>query len=369
MSNEKTNSKSGAGVAFAVLCLCYMIPNYAQYQISPLGAQIIEQYNLELSQLSSLFSAPMIPAIFLSLAGGLLLDRFGIKSVIGIGLAVTAAGCMMRIFSVSYPPLFLGTMMTGLSACFINAGGGKIVGSLYKAKEIPGKMGLLMAASTAAMTIANFTSSYFPSLLSVFIASSIFACIGLILWILFIKNPNRGAKDRKATEPSISICLKVAVKNRNVRMIAFALFFIMAGNVVIGSFLPTALGERDISTTTSGYIAAAYTIGNFLGCLVAPICISKLKSQKKVLILFGILASVGISFAWMIPQTALLAAGMMLTGMFLGGMIPTLMALPVQFPEIGPVYAGTTGGFIGTIQLLGAVLLPSYLSACIHDID
>ncbi len=363
MNNEIKNNKSATGLAFAVLCLCYMIPNYAQYQISPWGAQIIEQYNLELSQLSSLFSAPMIPAIFLSLAGGLLLDRFGIKSVIGIGLVVTAAGCIMRIFSTSYFPLFLGTMMTGLSACFINAGGGKIVGSLYEAKEVPGKMGVLMAVSTAAMTIANFTSPYFGSLLNTFLASSLFACVGLILWILFIKSPNRETKDIGVSEPSMSTCLNVAIKNRNVWIIAFALFFIMAGNVVIGSFLPTALGARDISTTVSGYIAAAYTIGNFLGCLTAPICISKLKSQKKVLVLFGIFASIGIAFAWMIPQTALLAAGMLLTGNFLGGMIPTLMALPVQFPEIGPVYAGTTGGFIGTIQLLGAVLLPSYLLA------
>lgn len=361
--NGKKDMRSAASLAFAVLCFCYMIPNYAQYQVSPLGPLVMEQYGLQLSQLSSLFSAPMIPAIFLSLAGGLLLDRFGTKKVIGVGLAVTAAGCAMRIFSASYLPLFVGTMFTGLSACFINAGSGKIVGSLYDAKEVPGKMGMLMAASTAAMTIANFTSAYFTSLSSAFFASTMFACIGLILWFVFAKDPRQNTNEPSSFEPSVRACLQVAMKNRDVWLIAFAMFFIMAANVVIGSFLPTALGARGMSTASGGYVAACYTVGNLLGCLVAPICITKLKSQKKVLVLFSVLAAAGVAFAWTIQQFVLLAAGMLLTGIFLGGTIPTLLAIPVQIPEIGAAYAGTAGGVIGTVQLVGAVLLPSYVMA------
>ena len=45
----------------------------------------------------------------------------------------------------------------------------------------------------------------------------------------------------------------------------------------------------------------------------------------------------------------------------MGGIIPTLLALPVQFAAIGPKYAGTAGGVVGTIQLLGAVVVPNYI--------
>ncbi|MFR8547144.1 MAG: CynX/NimT family MFS transporter [Lachnospiraceae bacterium] len=361
MNIKIRKSKATVGLAFIVLCFCYMIPNYAQYQVSPLGSRIVEEYGLQLSQLSLLFSAPMIPAIFLSLLSGLLLDRFGTKSVIGVGLTVTAIGCVIRAFSDSYMLLFVGTMLTGFSACFINAGSGKIVGNLYNHKEVPGKMGILMAASTAAMTIANFTSAYFSSLRNAFIASSIIAFIGLILWFLFQKDTKQENGTSKSSGIEIKDCLKITVKNVDVWLIAFALFFIMAANMIIGSFLPTALGTRSISITISGYIAACYTVGNFLGCLIAPICIAKLRSQKRVLLIFSVVAAIGVAFAWMIPQTVFLAAGMLLTGIFLGGLIPTLLALPVQIPEIGPVYAGTAGGMIGTIQLLGAVLMPSYI--------
>ena len=158
-------------------------------------------------------------------------------------------------------------------------------------------------------------------------------------------------------------CLKVAMKSGSVWIVAFALFFIMAANVVIGSFLPTALSTRGVSETTAGTIAAFYTVGNLLGCFAAPAAIKALNSQKKVLLLFAILAAAGVAFAWQIPSIALLAIAMLLTGTFLGGLIPALMGLPVQFAAIGPVYAGTAGGVIGTVQLLGAVLVPSYVLA------
>jgi NNP family nitrate/nitrite transporter-like MFS transporter len=37
------------------------------------------------------------------------------------------------------------------------------------------------------------------------------------------------------------------------------------------------------------------------------------------------------------------------------------MAIPIQRKEIGPVYAGTAGGRMATVQLLGAVVFPTYV--------
>ena len=38
-----------------------------------------------------------------------------------------------------------------------------------------------------------------------------------------------------------------------------------------------------------------------------------------------------------------------------------MMSLPVMFPEIGPKYAGTAGGLAVTLELLGAVIIPTYI--------
>lgn len=73
------------------------------------------------------------------------------------------------------------------------------------------------------------------------------------------------------------------------------------------------------------------------------------------------MSAIGVAFAWQMPGILLIALMLFFTGTFLGGTIPTLMGLPVQLESIGPVYAGTAGGVIGTIQIFGAVLIPSYV--------
>ena len=327
--------KIPVGILFVVLCFCYMIPNYVQYQLSPLGSQLMEYYGLDLGNLSSLFSAPMIPAIFLSLAGGILIDRLGPKNVIGIGLVLTAAGCVARIFCNQYGQLFVCMMLTGVTACFITAGAGKIISSIYQTENIAAKMGILMAFSTGAMTIANLTTAYFSSVRTAFMLGAAIACIGAVLWIGLMKNLESEHDASEEKKESMAECLS--------------------------SFLPTALAGRGVAAGTAGTMAACYTMGNLLGCFAAPATIKILKSQKKTLILFAVLAAAGIAFAWKIPGVVMLGVCLCLTGTFLGGMIPTLMGIPVQLPKIDAVYAGTAGGIIATIQIVGAVMLPSYV--------
>ena len=55
-------------ICLLVFALAYAAPNYAQYQISPLGPQIIQRFGLSDTQFQSFFTAPMLPAIFLPIA-------------------------------------------------------------------------------------------------------------------------------------------------------------------------------------------------------------------------------------------------------------------------------------------------------------
>ena len=52
---------------------------------------------------------------------------------------------------------------------------------------------------------------------------------------------------------------------------------------------------------------------------------------------------------------------MFASGFCMGGMGPVLSSMPLQMPDIGPVYAGTAGGVIATLQLLGPVVVVPYV--------
>ena len=156
--------------------------------------------------------------------------------------------------------------------------------------------------------------------------------------------------------------LKVVIRNRYIWIISFCLFFIIAANIVVSSFTPTILISRGIDAVFAGYYAAAYMVGCFLSCYIAPLIAGRLKSVKLTVIILNVISFAGISFsAVYVPEGIALGAAILLTGICLGGSIPLLMSLPVELEGIGPRFAGTAGGFIATIQLVGAIVVPSYV--------
>lgn len=359
-----------AGVALAVACLANFIPNYAQYQASSFGSIIMGRFGIDLSQFSLLFSSPMIPAIFLSLAAGLLIDRFGPKQVVGTGMVITAVGCLIRVSASSFEMLLLGTTLTGFAACFINSGAAKVLAGYYGPERVSSKMGILMAASTLAMTIALATSAAFGDIAPAFTVSASIAAIGAVLWFVVMKNPEAQEPIDIQQGPSMMECLKAVFSSRSMWMIALALAFILGGNVVMGSFAPTVLVEKGMGAEVAGIITSLYALGNLAGCFTAPALAGMIGGKRKpVLLFYAVLAAVGVAFAWKPENGILIATCMFLAGNFVGGLIPMCFSLPVQFEEVGPIYAGTAGGMLTTIQVLGAILLPSYVFAGISGDD
>lgn len=365
-SAKKSSVAPGAGLALLISCLAYFVPNYAQYQASPFGGLIMERFGIEPGQFSLLFTSPMIPAIFLSLVAGLLIDKIGPKQIVGAGLAITTLGCVLRVFAGSFEMLLFATALTGFTACFVSAGAAKILAGYFGPEGVGPKMGILMAASTLAMTVALATSAAFGDITPAFVVSAVLSAVALVLWLLFLKNPEGSADSERAIGPSFWEYLAVVLRSKNTWFVALALAFVLGGNVVMGSFAPTALAEKGIDANTAGIITSLYTLGNLAGCFTAPTLVRLLGGkQKPVLLLYAVLAAVGVAFAWRPSSGVLIVICMFLAGNFVGGIIPMCFSLPVQFEEIGPVYAGTAGGVLTTVQVLGAILLPSYVFAAI----
>ncbi|MDR1901954.1 MAG: MFS transporter [Treponema sp.] len=359
--SEKTNGYRW--VVLIIACFALFSPSYAQYQLPPLAPQIIADLGLTPSQFTGIFSAPMIPAIFLSLVAGLLADKFGIKLTIGIGLVISAVGAFLRIGSGTYQFLFFSMLVTGFGTAFLNTNGPKIIGSWFPPDKVGGMMGIFLAASTLAMTAGMGTTAMLPGLRTAYIIAAVLTILGAVLWLLLMKKPpeTETAQGAAQTIP-ISACLKVVLKSRTVWFVGICLMGIMASVVIISSFLPTILGGRGIDPVAAGIYGSAVTIGNLLGCIFAPVLAGRLGLNKPFLYLFTIISVVGAAFGWQAPQGALLAICLCITGIAMGGLMPLLMSIPVQLPEIGPLYAGTAGGVACTLQLIGAVVIPTYIA-------
>jgi len=366
LSISQTKAHSSAAVSLAVACMGLFVPNYVQYQISPLGPQVIELYGISTDQLAQLFSAPMIPAIFLSLFAGVLIDRIGAKRTVSIGLALTAAGCVVRVAATTYSMLFAGMMLTGVSACFLMAGASKILAGFYGPDGVGAKMGVLMSSSMLGTMLATATTAMFPSLRIAFSVGAIVAIAPTVVWIAFRGEP-QAETNCSLSSPKLSECLGIVLKSPGVWATGLGLAFVMGANVVISSYTPTVLGMRGFDAESAGIVTSFFMLGNLAGCYIAPALIALIGRQKPIVVVFALLTGIGIAFAWQLPSSAALSLAFFITGMSMMGVVPTLMSAPVQLPEIGPIYAGTAGGFVTMVQVLGAVVIPSYAIVPIAD--
>jgi NNP family nitrate/nitrite transporter-like MFS transporter len=329
-------------------------------------------YDLDAAQFSMLFSAAMIPGILLSLVAGLLCDRFGAKRVVGIAGILSVAALIARIFAPDFATLFACMAIAGVLATFLNTNIAKIMGSWFPPEKVGLAVGIGLSGATLSMAVGLGTSALFPSLQAIFVFTAVVAVVALIAWWLFFKDGPRITQaisstetdGTPATQPSLSECLKVVLKSRNVWLIGIALGMDMAATMCILTFLPQVLqSTRGFDPTAAGALSSVVTFGNLAGSIFAPMINTRVGRFKPVTIVFAILAAAGTAFAWQLPDGPLMLVCFFLTGFTLGGLLALLVSAIVLLPEIGPVYAGTAGGVGATLQLFGAVVIPSYILA------
>lgn len=358
MSKKTSNYR---WVILAVISFAIFVPNYAQYQLSPIAGDVMTSYKLTAGEFTSVYTAPMTLAIIFSLLSGVISDKMGVRQVLIAGFIVSAAGLCWRVYTNSYMPLYLSMILAGCGAAFLNANSGKIIGSWFPAEKVGTMMGIYLAFSTLAMAVGIGTTAMLPGIHTVFVITAVLGVAAAIVCILFMKNTPSEKPQQDVPGVSVTESLKVVVRNRSIWIMAFCLVGIMVNTVLLTSFLPTALTAEGTDSVTAGLFSSIMTIGSLCGAIFMPVLAGTLGSNKPLMIGACVVGCIGSCFSWLAPVGPVLGICLFITGFCISGLMPLLMSLPVQLPGIGPKYAGTAGGFTSTLQLLGAVVLPTYV--------
>lgn len=362
----KKNQKLGL-LVLSVACIANFAPNYAQYQLSPLASDLMTAFNISTAQYSSIFTAVLIPAIILSIIAGILADRFGLKRVIGIGLCITAFGTCQKVFANEYLVLIFCMFLTGTGATLLNANGAKLIGSYFSKEKSVTMMSVFLGSATLAMAIGMGTTNLlFGSLKSAFVFSAVLSLLGMVLWLAFVREPQKDrTTDIKIEEnnPGILEGLKIVLRNKYIWLTGICLIGAVGSATAMNALLPTALVQRGVEEVEAGFIASFMPIGNLIGCLVIPLIAYRFGKNKPVLIFCAVIGALGAAFAWMAPEGLLLVLALFLTGATLSGIVPLVMPIPIQMKEIGVTYGGTAGGVVSTIEMVGVVIVPAYIIA------
>jgi len=362
--NDRSDAKRRRIICLLVFALAYAAPNYAQYQFSPLGPQIIQRFGLSDVQFQSIFTAPMLPAIFLGFISGMLVDRLGYKPVLAVAMILTAIGAWTRYLASSYGLMYFAMVMMGFSAAFISANGAKILSNFFKPEKISVMMGLVLTITTTGMVLSMATTTSL-GISRAFLLAAILASAVLALWLVVMPNIRPAKKEGEGEQLPLGKAVVKILKNRYVWTAAGVIFFVNGCMTGMGSSIPTALvADRGFTEGAAGVAGAFLMVGNLLGSLLTPTISLKTGKFRLVLILCGLVAGLGCCFAWRLPGIWLYV-GLVVTGYTFGSGMAQILSLSVRLPGVGPALAGTAGGLISTLDLLGAVLLPAYVASTI----
>ncbi len=363
-------SKSGmVSLIAAVIFIALFIVNYANYQLAAVPGTIMQTYNIGNMEFSSLMTGPMLPCIFLSIIAGVLVDRFGIPKIVGICLIISCIGMVMRVFAADYTTMLLAMALMGFSGMVLNSNLAKIASSMYPMEKVSGFVGIMMAASTAAMAVAYGTTWAFPNLEIMFWVPAIINIVVAVFWILFAKDKvfsqNSAPAEASGTAPeqaSVKDSLLTCLKSKNIWITGISLMFMLGGAMVIANFhVAAATTMLGYSEAVAGSFNTVLMIGSALGSIAMPIIVTKYPSKAPIIVLIlGIIAAAS-SVGMVMSNTMVIYVSGFLNGALRSGIIAVMMMIPVMFPEIGPKYAGTAGGVVVTLELIGAVIIPTYV--------
>ena len=347
-------------VILTIVSLLCLIANYIQFQVSALATEIMPQLHITTAEFSSLLMAPMLVAVVLSIPAGSLGDKFGSKKVITVGCVLSVVGAFGRFIAANFWMMMIMLLLCGIFISLLNANLIKVLGTWFK-QDTDSAMGVFYAASCLGITLAQITSSWFPSVNSAYMFSSVSLLILTICWIMLVRDTPKG-ESLPPAEPTAKY-LKVAIKSKNTWIVSICAGLGIASTTAYAGFLPQALTlGQGITNKTAGVMSAVVTVGSFFGSLIGPAWCNKLGRYKMFLTVTTLIGAIVMYFTWYTPAGFFLWAMLVINGFFTAISGPIVQAMPIQFPEIGEKYAGSAGGIVGTVSMLISYIIPILVS-------
>jgi NNP family nitrate/nitrite transporter-like MFS transporter len=347
-------------VIVIISTLAGFIGSYAQFQLPPLAYKLMPALHLSPSQFSALMSGPMTGSLFICLLGGTLADRFGVKNVVTVGLILGVIGCTFRYAVTSFWPFLSLTILAGLASGLLATNLSKLFGAWFPPDQMGTVMGIYMAGTMLAGFVGTATTALFPSETSAFIFSGAACFVILIFWLIFAKNKPEGAPDL----PSLPVAryLGRAARSRDIWLAGICAFFVMGAVMTFTSFIPAVLKDlRNISPGKAGIYGSMCTFGGAFGAFFGPVICKRIGVMKPYLFVVGLLGAAATFWSWQLPVGPGIVISLILAGFLQSAILPLLFSFPMLLPEIGPEYAGSAGGIITTLQVLGAVVVPTFV--------
>jgi MFS family permease len=325
--------------------------------------EISEDMRLSLVEVGTIWGIGNLAGFFISLPGGLIGDRFGVKPIIVASCILAGITGASRGLSGDFLTLAITVFLNGLTRAIVPVVMTKMIGMWFKSRNLGmangiGAMGMGLGLMLGPMISATTLSPLLGGWRHVLMLYGAISVVMGIFWLVFGKETPRAAQS--GSTPNVipmRQALSRLVRVKSLWIMGLMLMFRSGGTSGMIGYLPLYLRDRGWAPESADNALAIFFAASALCVIPLSSLSDKFGSRRAVLFTALILSTVCLgmlSFADGIIVWVL----MIMAGMFFDGFMAIFSAMLLETEGVGLNYYGTALGLVFTISQVGSVISP-----------
>ncbi len=351
--------KSHRWIILAVVWLAYAAFGLNMRSLPPVLTPILHDLKMSYGEMGFVLGSWQLVYIPVAVMAGIAMDRWRIRKTLFAGILIIALGEGMRYFATGFTTLLPMVALFGVGGPLISIGAPKAISTWFRGTDRATAVGIyttapwigglfaIAATNSLIMPLTGYSwrlTFVFYSLLTLGVAS--------IWWLL--------ARDVRQAGDVVEINIRKVfarlIGAPNVRIVLFAGLLTMFVEHGFSHWLPKILENGGFSPEEAGFMASIPLITAIPAVLFLPRLVPR-HFRGRFLALLAFLTSAGLmaslsTYSWM------LQAGLIVYGAAAPTLLPMLMLMLMDDPQVGPEHMGLAGGIFFAIAEFGGFTGP-----------
>jgi cyanate permease len=346
-------------VMLSLLWLLYAAFGLTYRAIAPLVTPIVEDLHLSYTQMGFILGSWQLTYILVSIIAGTIVDRWGVRKTLLAGTVVIGLSAALRYFPEGFEGMLGAVCLFGVGGSVISIGGPKAISIWFEGRDRGTAIGIFLTGAWVGsiLTLALTNSLVMPLIGNrwrvAFLLFGLFTFLVALLWWLF-------ARDAESTaSPSDLNAVKVFGRLFKVRQVQIVMALGLLTFATLHGFtnwLPKMLEANALSPAMAGFAASLPLLVGIPSILVVPRLVSPEGRGR-----FLCFSALGILLALVLAVTtsgSLQLAALLLFGIIISPLVPVLVLILMDIPEVGSAYMGAAGGMFYCVSEIGGFTGP-----------
>ncbi len=255
----------------AVLFLARTAMGFQYQTIGSVAPALIGEMRIDFTEVGTLIGLYHIAGVFLSLPGGVIIQRMGDRRLCSAALATMGLGVLIVALSDRYGGVFVGRLLSGMGAILFNLVVTKMTADWFARREIVLAMAVILSTWPFGIALGLFTQPLLAAAFgwrAVMLVSGGFCLVSLLLVALCYRGPPEEPLSPGVMPPEGPLGLPAWRTLAPVVAAGIMWGSFNAGIVVYFSFVPLLLAERGGMTMAQS--GALTSLALWVGMLSIP---------------------------------------------------------------------------------------------------